>query len=183
LTTEAVTNCSIWATERGVTTFPAEHALRETDALSRAHALAFASDADAGFVSLCLDAIALSHAPGVSAPSALGLSPLHALELARRAGGDPRVLHFDVMELSPPHDVAGATAALAALRPFAPHLAAIGLSGFGSESKLLAQRLTELGASRICALGRMQAPPLGWHHDNRGVFEPIARFADLEPLD
>jgi len=79
--------------------------------------------------------------------------------------------------------VSDATAALAALRPFAPHLAAIGLSGFGSESKLLAQRLTELGASRICALGRMQAPPLGWHHDNRGVFEPIARFADLEPLD
>lgn len=69
-----------------------------------------------------------------------------------------------------------------ALRPLAPHLAAIGVAGLargGSDDPLLAA-LSDLGASRICPLGRMQAPPLAWCHDGRGVLLPLARFADLE---
>ena len=38
-------------------------------------------------------------------------------------------------------------------------------------------------ASRVCAPGRMQAPPRAWRHDNRGVLEPLARFAQIEPVD
>ena len=67
-----------------------------------------------------------------------------------------------------------------ALAPLGPHLAAAALAGFGAETPALARRLADLGASRICALGSMQCPPLAWSHDNRGVLTPLARFADLE---
>lgn len=67
-----------------------------------------------------------------------------------------------------------------ALAPLGPHLAAAALEGFGAETRVLARRLADLGASRICALGAMQRPPLAWRHDNRGVLTPLARFADLE---
>jgi hypothetical protein len=71
-------------------------------------------------------------------------------------------------------------ALLEALAPLGPHLAAAALEGFGAETETLARRLADLGASRICALGEMQCPPLGWRHDNRGVLLPLARFSDLE---
>jgi len=67
-----------------------------------------------------------------------------------------------------------------ALVPLSRHLAAVGLEGFGSDTRDVARELVDLGASRICALGRMQSPPLSWRHDNRGVFTPLARFAQLE---
>jgi hypothetical protein len=69
-----------------------------------------------------------------------------------------------------------------ALAPLGPHLAAVALAGFGSDSdtRALVRRLADLGASRICAPGAMQCPPLAWRHDNRGVLTPLARFADYE---
>jgi acyl-CoA reductase-like NAD-dependent aldehyde dehydrogenase len=79
--------------------------------------------------------------------------------------------------------VRDAPALLDALHPLGPHLAAVGLAGFGSDPVDLARGLAQLGASRICPLGAMQAPPLDWRHDNRPVLEPLARFSDIEPLD
>jgi len=67
-----------------------------------------------------------------------------------------------------------------ALAPLGPHLAAAALAGFEGDTPQLARRLAQLGASRICALGAMQCPPLAWRHDNRGVLTPLARLADLE---
>ncbi len=67
-----------------------------------------------------------------------------------------------------------------ALRPLGPHLAGVALHGFGESRGSLIQLLQERGASRICAPGCLQAPPLAWHHDNRGLLLPLARFTDLE---
>ncbi len=67
-----------------------------------------------------------------------------------------------------------------ALLPLSPHLAAVALDGFGAATPSLVRMLVELGASRICLPGTMQSPPLAWHHDNRGVLTPLARFTDLE---
>lgn len=78
------------------------------------------------------------------------------------------------------HPVSNRESLSAALQPLSRHLAAVGLAGFGSDARDAAGRFARLGASRICALGSMQSPPLAWRHDNRGVFEPLARFADLE---
>ena len=65
------------------------------------------------------------------------------------------------------------------IRPLGPHLACAALDGFGSLTTPLARALGDLGASRICRTGEMQAPPLGWRRDNRGLLEPLARFSDL----
>jgi hypothetical protein len=77
--------------------------------------------------------------------------------------------------------LAGSADLVEALRPLGAHLAGVALAGFGSESIDIARSLAELGASRLCAPGRLQAPPLAWHQDGQGVLLPLARFTDLEP--
>ena len=69
---------------------------------------------------------------------------------------------------------------LEAIGRLGKHLAAVSVTGFGDESPEIARRLAQLGASRICSVGEMQAPPLGWHHDGRLLIAPLARLADIE---
>lgn len=78
------------------------------------------------------------------------------------------------------HPVGDPDALLDALRPTRGHLAAVGVAGFGDDTPRLARALADLGASRVCSPGQLQAPPLAWRHDNRGVLLPLARFADLD---
>lgn len=70
-----------------------------------------------------------------------------------------------------------------ALQPLGPHLAGVALEGFGERSAALARELAELGASRICPLGALQSPPLGWRRDGCGVLLPLARLAERELAD
>ena len=67
-----------------------------------------------------------------------------------------------------------------ALAPYGPHLAAVGVAGFGAAAPALARALAALGASRVCPLGAMQAPPLAWCHDGQGVLAPLARLTAVE---
>ncbi len=67
-----------------------------------------------------------------------------------------------------------------ALRPIASHLAAVALEGFADETPVISQMLAGLGASRVCRLGALQAPPLGWHHDGQPLLLPLARITDIE---
>lgn len=85
--------------------------MRTEEALRRAHLLG--DGHRPGFVSFDLDAIDASAAPGVSAINPCGLVSAEAIEAAELAGMSPGVVHFDVMELSPPHDENGRTARLA----------------------------------------------------------------------
>ena len=78
------------------------------------------------------------------------------------------------------HPAADVDACLEALRADAAHLAGVAMAGFGSAGAPLAAALAELGASRVCAPGALQAPPLAWHRDNQGVLVPLARFSDIE---
>jgi len=78
------------------------------------------------------------------------------------------------------HPVSSRDALGDVLRPQSRHLAAVGLAGFGTSTRDIARELALLGASRICALGSMQSPPLTWRHDNRGVFLPLARLSNCE---
>jgi hypothetical protein len=66
------------------------------------------------------------------------------------------------------------------LEPLGPQLAGVALAGFGDAMHEISLALLGLGASRICAPGRLQAPPLGWHHDGLPVLLPLARFGDVE---
>ncbi len=69
---------------------------------------------DRAFVSVDLDSIDSSQAPGVSALNPCGLDVDFVARGARQAGRDPRVKCFDIMELCPVHDVDGRTARVAA---------------------------------------------------------------------
>lgn len=84
-----------------------------TGAIDHAFDTAFGSG-NTGFVTIDLDALNGSHAPGVSAVNPMGVSPAIAAAVAERAGETAAVRHFDIMELSPPHDD-GRTARIAAL--------------------------------------------------------------------
>jgi len=67
------------------------------------------------FLSIDLDALDQSVAPGVSAPNPLGLTLKHAVDLAEAAGARSQVRHFDLMEFNPAFDVDGHTGRSAAL--------------------------------------------------------------------
>lgn len=65
------------------------------------------------FASFDLDVLDASVAPGVSALNPMGLTPVTASLICRALGRLDNLRYFDLMELSPPHDVQGRTARLA----------------------------------------------------------------------
>jgi hypothetical protein len=77
-----------------------------------------------------------------------------------------------------PFDDAEALARFCA--PLAPHLSCVGHAGFGAEVPRLAALAVSAGASRLCALGRMQLPPLDWNHDGQSPLRPLVRWLDVE---
>jgi formimidoylglutamase len=103
-----------WLADQGATLIPAERVLEKQLPLRALFDRAFKGGAP-GFVSIDLDGLDSSVAPGVSALNPMGLSVRKAASLAEAAGADPRVRHFDLMELSPPHDGSGRTARIGAL--------------------------------------------------------------------
>lgn len=81
----------------------------------------FLARVDLVHVSICLDALPASVAPGVSAPAARGIPPdlffamlSHVLDRVGHGERDSRLVLAEVAELSPPHDHEGMTARLAA---------------------------------------------------------------------
>ena len=65
-------------------------------------------------ISLDIDSVQISDAPGCSAPQTLGFSPEEVLKMSFLAGSISRVDSFGIFELSPPLDPDGRTALLAA---------------------------------------------------------------------
>lgn len=104
-----------WAREQGIRLYGVEEVAERGAAAVAAEALEHAArEADALFLSVDLDAADAAVAPGVSAPGIGGLSSREMIELVGRIAADPRLIGADLMELSPPYDVDGRTARLAA---------------------------------------------------------------------
>lgn len=78
------------------------------------------------FVSLDLDVIDASHAPGVSAMNPAGFDVRSLQAMVEAVGACEQVKCFDLMEHSPPHDVQGRTSRVAA------HLLLAFVRGFAS---------------------------------------------------
>ena len=116
-----------WLSGRGAELILVNTVLR--DGVQAESLLGRATQTGAGFLSIDLDGIDGALAPGVSAPSPLGLRLEHAEELAEAAGAHPAIQHFDLMELCPAHDVAGRTARVAA------HLFLCFMAGFERRSR------------------------------------------------
>lgn len=71
------------------------------------------------------------------------------------------------------YPVANGDDLLHAVAPYGRHLAGVALAGFGEQEVALTQRLHALGASRVCAPGRLQAPPLDWPRDGHRVLASL----------
>ena len=59
-------------------------------------------------------------------------------------------------------------------------ISTIGLASGAAEAPELARRLARMGARRICPLGQMQRPPLGWRHDGRPALGELLTWCDWE---
>jgi Acyl-CoA reductase (LuxC). len=57
----------------------------------------------------------------------------------------------------------------------------LGAIGIWPASVVNADRVAKLGASRVCALGRMQFPPVSWHAEGLPNLANLARWVDFEP--
>jgi formimidoylglutamase len=97
-----------WLEARGGTAIPAEAVFDR--GLDHDSALELACAEGPAFVSVDLDALDQSTAPGVSAPNPLGLSLREVAPLCEAAGARREIQHFDLMELNPSHDLDGRTA-------------------------------------------------------------------------
>ncbi|MEX2462725.1 MAG: formimidoylglutamase, partial [Balneolaceae bacterium] len=73
----------------------------------------FRSAGESVMVTMDMDAVCQSEAPGVSAPNASGLSSKFWLNLAFELGKQPNVTSFDLCEVNPTYDVDGQTIRLA----------------------------------------------------------------------
>lgn len=108
-----------YARGKGVTIVPAQDVAGGAYNPPRAFGHAFSPGPDGspglGFVSIDLDCLDASVAPGVSAPCPMGLSLSVVSQVADLAGRCREVRHFDLMELSPTHDDGGRTARVAAM--------------------------------------------------------------------
>jgi hypothetical protein len=87
-------------------------------------------------------------------------SPLHGVIYLRQAAES----HLPTALAS----VAGRISTVGIAGQLSPHLESIFLS---------------LGVSRFCAAGRMQFPPLAWHHDGRSSLGDLVTWVDAENLE
>jgi formimidoylglutamase len=99
-----------YAREMGVTVFSQlAVAERGMDPII-AEALARAADGtDAIYVSVDIDAIDQSQAPGTAAPNPCGLDARDVMAALRRAAAHPKMVGFDLVEIAPAYDVHGLT--------------------------------------------------------------------------
>ncbi|MEE9279576.1 MAG: acyl-CoA reductase [Myxococcota bacterium] len=65
-------------------------------------------------------------------------------------------------------------------RELSPHLSCVGESGWREGGAEIAEIAASAGASRVCALGRMQLPPIDWNHDGLSPLRPMLRLTDVE---
>jgi formiminoglutamase len=103
-----------WLSEKGARLVFADEV--RADGLDSVSALQTAlGGSSPAFLSIDLDGLDGSVAPGVSAVNPLGLGVAHACALSEAAGREPRIRHYDIMELCPEQDPGGRTARVAAL--------------------------------------------------------------------
>ena len=106
-------NDSSWIGGQGATLIYAERMLEQ--GLDVPRLLALVCSRGPAFLSIDLDGLDQSVAPGVSAPNPLGVRLSDAARLAEAAGAHPLVQHFDLMEFCPRFDLDDRTARSAVL--------------------------------------------------------------------
>jgi hypothetical protein len=76
--------------------------------------------------------------------------------------------------------VRDAQEALQAAEPVRENISTVGLAASGARAAELARQFARWGVRRICPLGRMQKPPLGWRHDGRPALGDLLTWSEWE---
>ena len=76
--------------------------------------------------------------------------------------------------------VANLTQALQGAEMVRERISTVGLAGTEEQTPELARHLARWGARRVCPLGQMQNPPLGWRHDGRPPLGDLLTWCDWE---
>jgi hypothetical protein len=76
--------------------------------------------------------------------------------------------------------VASLTHALQGLETVREKISTVGLAAAERQAPALARQFAQWGAKRICPLGRMQQPPLGWRDDGRPPLGDLLTWCDWE---
>lgn len=66
------------------------------------------------------------------------------------------------------------------LRSWTPYLQAAGVAVGKDRQKKVAESLGRLGVNRVCPIGKMQEPPIGWHQNGRSALLDLIRWVGLE---
>ncbi len=90
----------------------------------------YAQEVDVLYVTFCMDVFDACDAPGVSAPTIMGLAPKRGMQILRQVLATDKVVCVDFAEVSPPYDEDGRTAKLAGLLAYEvlEHVAKIGIN-------------------------------------------------------
>ena len=64
--------------------------------------------------------------------------------------------------------------------PVRGQVSTVGLAASGEKAELVATEWARWGATRICAIGQMQNPPLTWRHDGRPSLGDLVTWTDWE---
>lgn len=59
------------------------------------------------------------------------------------------------------------------MNQFSPHLSCVGVLGTASQEAVVRKESMSWGASRVCALGQMQRPPLSWRNGGIDLFQML----------
>ena len=70
--------------------------------------------------------------------------------------------------------------ALQGAEPVREKISTVGLASSGARAAELARQFACWGARRICPLGEMQRPPLGWRHDGRPALGDLLTWSEWE---
>lgn len=76
--------------------------------------------------------------------------------------------------------VGGLTDALHAADAVRGSVSTVGLAAAGERLGAMVAELGRWGVTRVCPLGRMQQPPLGWRHDGRPMLGDLVTWTDWE---
>ncbi len=77
-------------------------------------------------------------------------------------------------------EVKDLTEALQSADPVRGKISTVGLAVAEHKAQEMATQLARWGATRVCALGQMQNPPLTWRHDGRPALGDLVTWTDWE---
>ena len=157
------------------------------------HCIYVANDAEDYAARLAVEMARIPGKPGLSLSEAAAISETRETARFRQAVGQPVRLwegeSWTVIYDADPTFVASPLNRLVFVRPLPPDPTAalfaarpyLSTIAIWPNTRPFAEQAAALGASRVCALGRMQEPPWTWRQDGHPTLSPLVTWRGWEP--